>query len=73
MQIKVSNLIAAPCCRDYLSLVCWDSHLVTLTMFNPGDVIPATGGAPQAAICALPTLTLPLPLHPLMTERNRED
>lgn len=69
MQRKVSDLIAAPAAGISLSLVCWDWHLVTLVPFNPGDVIPAVGGAPQAATCALPTLTLSLlPLHPLVPE-----
>lgn len=68
MQRKVSDLIAAPAAGINLSLVCWDSPLVTLTLFNPGDVIPATGEASQATICAQPALTLSLPLHPLVTE-----
>lgn len=68
VQRKVSDRFAAPAAGVTLSLVCRDSHLVTPAPFNPGDVLlPAVGG-----ICALPTLTLPLPLPPLVAQWNRE-
>lgn len=51
MQRKVSGLIAAPAAGINLSLVCWDSHL-TLAWFNPGDVIPAMGGASRHHLCS---------------------